>query len=489
MRTINYIKGMILVGFTMMFTSCYEMDLYPKDQLGPDNFWKTERDIQMGVAGVYSQMKAGYKDDWRYYYDAITDNGFNFQPSHTFFRSIQQGDLEPTTGGIASDVYNGNYVGIAACNNFLKNYSMAKENSKLAEDKANEYEAEVKFLRAWCYFELVRCYGDIPLYKEAIESVESAKVKQSPASEVYTFINEDLDFAIQHLPDVAYGSGHAVKGSALGLKAQVALFCSEWDTVESATKEIISSGEYALADTYESIFIKREGQKNNPEILFSVTYLNPDYKHTMLEQWGYMWNSLVPLDDLTAAYDVEKDKRVEAWYTWVGVGESTWKNPFGKMAKVEEASRTGWMLIKHFDKNDPARYELGPYDLYTDNDIIIIRYADIYLMYIEALVEKGGGVTSDPSAVKYMNEIRTRAGLSEVALVTREELRLERRRELAFEGYRYFDLLRWHIMKEEMSNLVTPGGSCKFEDRSYVWPFPQSEMDVNPNLDQKPGYN
>ena len=142
----------------------------------------------------------------------------------------------------------------------MKNFPIAKENDKLSEEKANAYEAEVRFLRAFFYFELVRFYGDVPLYKEAIASVEASKVKQSPASEVYDFIYQDINFAVENLPDIAYGSGHAVKGSAQALKARIALFQGDWKTVENITRELIQSGRYRLADTYQSIFIKREGQ-------------------------------------------------------------------------------------------------------------------------------------------------------------------------------------------------------------------------------------
>ena len=94
------------------------------------------------------------------------------------------------------------------------------------------------------------------------------------------------------------------------------------------------------------------------------------------------------------------------------------------------------------DKYKKETYTYTNYDFRTDNDVVILRYADVYLMYIEAMMEQGNGSTSDALAVKCMNEIRERAGLNSVTSVTRDELRLERRRELAFEGLRHFDLIR-----------------------------------------------
>lgn len=487
MKTYKQLIGILLLGIASMTTSCYELDVFPQDQLGPDNFWQSEKDINMGIAGVYAKIKGGYMDWSRYWLEGITDNGYCMHASQSTFFNMQMGTLEATTGGPVSGVFSGCYTGVAACNNFLKNFPSAKERVQLTEAKANAYEAEVRFLRALCYFELVQRYGDIPLYKEAIVSVEASKVKQSPAAEVYAFIHEDLDFAITYLADEAYSSGHAVKASAQGLKARVALFQGNWDVAKTATEGIISSGKYSLSPSYEALFIKREGQKNNPEIIFTINYLNPDYRHDA-EMEFYYWSALSPTDDLMEAYDLTQDKRAKAWYVYAGAGNKEWTNPMGETALIEQATRTGWILLKHFDKNNKAIYANSAYDFKTDNDIIVLRYADIYLMYIEALVEKGGGNTTDPAALRYMNEIRNRAGLSSLTSISRDALRLERRRELAFEGLRHFDLIRWKTAKAVMSKLTTPGGKCSFDDKFYLWPFPQSEIDINPQLDQKPNY-
>lgn len=490
-RNIIYALLISVLGF---FTSCNEMDVFPQDQLGPANFWKTKKDIDMGLAGVYSKLKGGYTDWNRYWLDGITDNGFcRHDPQ---LRNIQSGYLENTTGGPVTDVFSGSYKGIAACNNFMKNIPQAKENAKLTEEEANEYIAEVRFLRAMFYFELVQHYKDVPLYKEAIESVESSKVKQTPEKAILAFIHEDIDFAIKYLTDEAYGSGHAVKLSAEGLKARVLLYQGDWAGVETYTKAIISSGKCALAKDLTSIFIKKgglagEGQKNNPEILFSVTYLAPDvYQENGSETQFYSWSALTPTENLVNIYS-EEDKRAKEWFYHCGVGVREWTNPFGEVVSVTDATFTGWMLLKHFDKYHKENYAFKDLTFRTDNDVAILRYADILLMYIEAKVEQGNGITTDADAVSYINAIRSRAGIEGLkSSVSRKELRLERRKELAFEGLRYFDITRWKIAEEVMNDFVpTPNGSkCKFEKKFYLWPFPLSEMDINPNLDQKEGY-
>lgn len=133
-------------------------------------------------------------------------------------------------------------------------------------------------------------------------------------------------------------------------------------------------------------------------------------------------------------------------------------------------------------------YKLTAYDFRTDNNVIVLRYADILLMNVEAVLELNGGTTTDSKVLGYINEIRNRAGISLLTSVDLSQLYLERRRELAYEGLRHFDLIRTGQAETAMNNLVTPAGKCSFKNHFYQWPFPQSEMDANPMLDQKTGY-
>ncbi len=485
MKLNKYIVYGCLAGVSLL-TSCYELDVFPQDRLGSSLFWQTEEDIQKGVAGVYSKLYGGYLGWSKYFLEGITDNAYCKNPDQSSYRNMQMGVLEATSGGPIESAYSGSYSGIAACNTFLKNFPIAKANAKITEEKADQYEAEIRFIRAYCYFELVQRYGDVPLYKEAISIVEDSKVKQSPSSEVLKFIHEDLDYAIDNLEDKAFSDGHAVKASAQAMKARVALFQEDWATVKKCTEDVINSGKYSLADNYNSLFIKREGQIDNPEIIYSINYLNPNYRHNA-EMELYYWNAATPTDDLMACYD-DNDRRKKEWYVYAGVGNKVWTNPFGGHAETNSGTETGWILVKHLDKNNPEIYNLTAYDFRTDNNVVVLRYADVYLMYIEALLQLNGGVTNDPTALKYINEIRLRAEIEPLSSINLEQLYLERRRELAYEGLRHFDLIRTKQAETAMNKLITPAGKCSFKSHFYQWPFPQSEMDANPKLDQKPGY-
>ena len=480
-KRIIFLVWILLTGIT----SCNNLELFPPTEIASGVFWQTEKDIQMGLAGVYSRLKDADPLDWRrYMLDNITDNGYN-QYVWEAYSPIQNGNIEATSGFIISNLYVIGYRGVSACNIFLENFPTAAANAKLTEAQSAVYEAEVRFLRALYYFELVSRYGDLPLYKEVLNSVDEYMVKQSPASDIYAFIHEDLDFAIRNLPDTPYSTGHAVKGSAQALKVRAALFQGDWNMVETVAKDLISSGKYRLSDNYESLFIKREGQKNNPEILFTITYVYPQSWYGDGDNVFYYWQSCAPLNNLVQCYE-PNDVRLKEWYQPMEMGSNSFINIFGDVAILGSTSVTGWLLMKHFDKNDPGHYNTAVF--FPDDDIIVLRLADVYLMYIEAMVEKNGGNTTDALALQCMNEIRRRAEISEVTSISRDELRLERRRELAWEGLYHSDLIRWRTAKDVMNALVTPSGQCKFEDHFYYWPFPLNEMDINPNLDQKPGY-
>ncbi|MGV8094318.1 MAG: RagB/SusD family nutrient uptake outer membrane protein [Mangrovibacterium sp.] len=504
----KYIASLQIIITVALLASCNDLDLFPQDKLGPETFWKTEDHIKQGLAGAYSKLKSASSSQYSYFdwhlpwLDAITDNAIDLSTAASSSAwMVQRGDLTPDIGGIIDNLYASSYIGIAACNNFLENLPQAAINAGITSAKANEYEGEIRFLRALFYSNLAIFYGDVPLYRKIPATVDDAKVKQSPVDLVFSLINEDLDFAIASLPNVRYSSntGHACKASAQALKARVALFNNDYNTVKMLASQIIADGKHSLStgnDPYNGIFTHSGSggtQLTNPEILFSTTYLKPNYIHQADKYAGYdltyYAGALVqPLKDLIDCYS-SNDKRLLLWYAY--------PDPATKQFTVNGITVTsnsnlvaGWKFMKFQDKNDAAMLNATT-GQQSDQDAVLLRYADVYLMYIEAMVETGGGTTSDANAVAYMKEIRSRAGLSTTNLtsVTREELRLERRKELAFEGLRYYDMKRWKILEKLNGFIAYPGlAPFVFKNNFYNWPFPQTEMEVNPNLDQKAGY-
>ena len=218
-------------------TSCKKdfLDRNPLAQPSSGTFWSTEEDIKLALAGVYSTLNRTGEGfgPFTIYWDGLSDNAW---PRQSTFNTVVQGTIESTTVGVVADYYFNNYRSIATCNYFLANIG------KVSIDKAkiDQYSAEVRFLRAYYYFQLSNVYGGVPITTEP-ESYKDPKRAKSTKDEVVKLVLEDLDFAISQLADVAY-TGRAVKGSALGLKARVLLFNNRWQEAATTAKQIRKFG-------------------------------------------------------------------------------------------------------------------------------------------------------------------------------------------------------------------------------------------------------
>ncbi|MDR1982138.1 MAG: RagB/SusD family nutrient uptake outer membrane protein [Tannerellaceae bacterium] len=494
----NYIK-IFLIGILLMSpVSCADfLDKNPLDQITSQTFWKNEAEASMAVAGVYSRLLAypfTHKEaDFDTMAGDVCANAFNT------VISIAQGNILPTSGGLVSTIYNNCYAGISTCNFFLDNI----EKTPISVETLNRYQGEVRFLRALFYFTLATHYGGVPLYTSPV-TIEGAKVKQSSKAEVLQQVITDLDFAIANLPDVPYTDGHAVKGSALGLKARVLLHGQQWQEAADLANQIIQGGKFSLYNDFRTLFLA-VGQSNNPEIMFSTRYLVPDISGDIDIRWG--WNAAVnPRQELVDAYEcadglpitssplydpsnwrLNRDPRL--LMTIKGFDDKVINSSGEEMGfNYNAISGTGYEPVKY------CNWDALPMDYSTlsDQDWILLRYADVLLMYAEARNEASG---PDASVYAAINQVRARVnmppipdGLTKEEL--RERIRNERRVELALEGVRWGDVLRWKTAETYIPTLVDPGGTRRMFDpaKHYLLPFPQSEIDVNELLEQNPGY-
>jgi hypothetical protein len=451
----------------------------------------------MALAGVYSRILAypfNHKDAD---FDVMAGDVSTNQSAAAI--TLGQGNILPTSGGLVTSIYNNCYAGIGSCNFFLDNI----DRTPVSEETLNRYKGEVRFLRALFYFMLAEHYGGVPLYTTSV-TIDEAKVKQSSKAEVLQQIHADLDFAISSLPDAAYTDGHAVKGSAQGLKARVLLHEGRWQEAAEVANQIIQSGRFSLSDNFRTLFLA-SGQTSNPEIMFSARYLTPDINTDIDVRWA--WHGMVnPRQELVDAYEcadglpitssplydpsnwrLNRDPRL--LLTIKGFDDTAINSAGQEMTFSYNAiSGTGYEPVKY------CNWDVLPIDYSTrsEQDWILIRYADVLLMYAEARNEAGGPDASGYSAV---TQVRVRAdmpslpeGLTQDGM--RERIRNERRVELALEGIRWGDILRWRTAETYIPTLVDPGGTRRAFDPSkhYLLPFPQSEIDVNENLDQNPGY-
>lgn len=497
---------LLIAGLSLlMLVSCQKyLDKNPLDSISSATFWRNEGDVKMALTGVYSRLRGGFFGYRRIWLDAYSDNAYDRFNNYNF-QNITMGVVNATS--VSGTFYTPPYQGIASCNYFLANI----DNVTLDENSKNAYKAEVMFLRALFYFDLVVAYGDVVLYKTAPATVEESKVKQSPKAEVLAFIYEDLDFAISNLPDVKY-AGHAVKGSAQALKARVFLYEEKWPEAAALSKQIIDGGVFSLDPSYKGLFITST-QIGSNEIMFSTDFLSPnnyhgDFAGTDVEiGW---WGSMGVYASLGEEYEMKNGKMINEAGSGYDPGNQAlnrdprfditlripgekYINPDGSEFTYSDQVITPYMMQKYIDLSRlPFGYQKANL---TDQHIIHIRYADVLLMYAEAKNEADG---PDASVYDALNEIRARAEVAMPAVdqgkygskeTLREFIRHERRVELALEGLRYFDLKRWKVFEAKLSAITNPGGvQLEFGEKNYVLPFPQSEMDRNGELDQKSGY-
>tara|TARA_R110002050_G_scaffold295515_3_gene454445 strand:- start:12443 stop:13939 length:1497 start_codon:yes stop_codon:yes gene_type:complete len=491
----------ILIGLLgILSMSCEDfLDKQPLDQISSETFWKDESDADMALAGVYSQMRSNTLSWDRNFYDALSDNSFARNAEGGNVSPLAQGIIEPSSGGLVSSVYNAAFTGISRCNIFLQNI----DNVEMEETKKNIYKGEVLFLRAYLYFTLTQFYGGVPLYITP-PTIEESKVKQSTKETVINQVLADLDEAIGYLPDDIY-DGHAVKGSALSLKAKILLHQEKWVEAAETANLVIQSGTFSLSSSYPDLFLAA-GQENNPEIIFSTKFLNPDYN-----AWygpdiriGW-WSSLNPFQNLVDEYECTDGLSISEspLYNPVDPRENRdprlshtirfWNNGIeeliGGSYDPGGVTETGYFYVKYVDPNN-APFD---YSIKSEQDFIHLRYADVLLMYAEAKNEASG---PDANVYSAINNIRDRVDMPPLpADLTkdqmRERIRHESRVELAMEGHRYFDLKRWKTIENIIPAITDPGGNQRQFDpaKHYLFPFPQSEIDRNENLDQNPGYN
>jgi starch-binding outer membrane protein, SusD/RagB family len=505
----------ITILLVFFFTSCEQdfLDKNPLDSVASQGFWKTKGDVETGLAGVYSRLQQNFLGYERIYFEGLTDNAYsviNFNQRNIFEMTL--GNVSPSTGGAIDNMYSSPYRAITSCNLFLDNVDKAKDNILPAQLDA--YKAEVRFIRALSYFDLVQIFGEVPLYKKYFTTIEEGKIAKSTKAEIYAFIEEDLNFAISKLPDTKY-AGHAVKGSAQALLGRVLLTQEKWNDAATVLKQVIDGGKFQLANNYKNIFLV-DGQANpavNCEIMFSTNYAPGNPQRSSPQPAGYEvemanWGLLQPFKGFADSYQMtdgksaanstlpnenyaNRDPRLDMT---MKLPNETWKNPNTQVSQViDNPSITGYIMEKYVDLNKvPISGATAPS---SHQDYVHIRYADVLLMYAEAKNEASG-----PDATVYaaINQVRARATVNMPAVVQsevstkdalREYIRSERRVELAMEGFRYFDLKRWKIAVAKLNGVATVGTQpMLFLQKNYYLPLQQSELDRNPKLVQNPDY-
>ena len=528
----------MLSGMALFGTSCSDfLDTAPLDALSPATTWKTEGDAEKFLIGCYD----GWADETGIlYWDCASDFGFNFH-AHEGWREIGAGTMS-STGNVA------NYYSfgmIRRCNDFLKNIE-GVEFSDAA--KKNDLIGQVKTIRAYQYFLMNWLYGGVAII-DSYETADEAKVPRNTVDEVKKFIYDELDEAVPMLNDAPKASGYIAKGTALALKMRASLFYADYQLAKDAAKAIMDLGQYELDPSFENLFMVA-GQ-NSKEIIAAVQHDENLYSNwmiaTMYNNGDGGWSSMVPTQNLIDTYEMSNGLTKEE----AGSGYDA-THPFAnrdpRMAMTVLCPGMDWngevlnTLDKEINgKSNPnnnganncsktrltwAKY-LAPMSQYNDVwstncQPIIFRYAEVLLSYAEAENELNG-----PSAEVYgmLNQIRNRVGMPDVDRnkygskeTLRELIRRERSVELAGEGLRRQDIIRWTDASGKMvaetvlngplkaiTGTIDPNetdptkravvtGSELVEERVFkpyhrYLPIPQSAIDKNKEqLKQNEGY-
>ena len=483
--------------FLVLFVSisaCKKLDVTPPDKLSTVIFWKTPADADLALTGLYTTLYglSGQVSDYApMWWDNFSDNSYTQNNMGGAQQALIAG-LTPTSGGFPSTLYTNTYISIAAANSFLANVSKV-----LSGDALKQYMAEAYFIRAYNYFLLAQTYGNVPLITEDPLTTDfKNKVSKASRADILKQIEADLDLAIASLPPQKYTTGHAVKASAQGLKVKVLLLGKKYAEAASLAKTVINDGLFSLNPNYPSNFYKPD-QRSSPEIMFSIQFQAPAVPHplaitTVLTNAGY--TDLQGTQDLIDEYENGDPRKTMTFFFPGDTPAQGW--PF--LSTVATPGLNGWTRGFYPAKKwlDPKITDPQP-GLLDDQDYVLLRFADIKLMYAEAQNEASG---PDESVYQQVNEVRGRPGINMPALpagltqeTMRASIRHERRVEFALEGQRYFDLRRWGIAKQELNgfiqNPLTPAVRTVYNDNFEFWPIPQTEIDRNsPALVQNPGY-
>ena len=478
----------------LLLTGCKGiLDTQPPDSINSANFFATKEDAIAAINGAYQPLQWPKLYNMRMWTtDIIAGNsvvGAGGGTDGIETKNLADFVALSSNPGVL-DLWRGPWPGILRANLVLAKVPGMNIDGSLR----NRILGEAHFLRALYYFNLVRFFGGVPKITAPQNPGDDIRPVRSPASELYDeIIIPDLEDAMSLLPPresyTGADVGRASKGSATGLLAEVYLTLGNWQKVVDLTNQVEALG-YALNEKYEWNFDPT--RENGPESLFEVQY----YGKTSFDFWsdqnqsawhstfmgprnsglvagGWGWNQ--PTQEFVDSYE-PGDKRKDVTVLYEG-GPS-----FGGEPYSAAFSTTGYNVRKFLVPFSVA----GTYDVDPLN-FPVLRFAEILLMRAEALNE----LNRTTEAEEPLDRVRRRAGLRDITGLSQADFRNavlhERRMELAFEGKRWFDLVRVDGGQYGLDFLHSIGKANANTNR-LVLPIPQLEIDANPNLAQNPGY-
>ncbi len=433
---------LLIIGMSSLF-SCDILDVDPPyDTILTEDAITDKRGLEAAINGVYDGMQRGaIVLDYVVIADLAADN-LEAVGSKIDYITINNNDPFSTNIYVEA-VWNAHYDVINRANTVLANLDLI---TGLSESEVAQFEAEMRTIRALCYFNLVRMYGPLPLRVEPIAgaSEEDIFIGRSPVQVIYDFIEDDLTIAEGLTKETGRGGSLRVdEPTILALLARVKLYQEDWPAAEAYARAVIDGFGYNLEENYATIF---DESAASGEIIFQIDFLNDDDVN-IIARW------------LLAS------GRYEAAAT-EGIFNLFSENDLRKPVTVGDAG--GNLFSNKYTglQND-------------DDNLIVTRLAEMYLIAAEAINEQSYNANSE--AFDFINELRQRAGLADLTNLNatnqqalREAIAQERRKELAFEGHRWYDLVRTNQAQNTLG-INNPN--------KLIFPIPQSEIDTNQHPD------
>jgi starch-binding outer membrane protein, SusD/RagB family len=539
-------KRIGIILFFASFFSCTNLELPLTNELNDVAYWRNDQDAIDALSSCYQSIMASWEGrsptdptrapnyDQYFAAEALSDNAFNLGTSYGGVGQIANGSFNNLTPRIAFE-WSDRYAGIRRCNKLLENVDKIKGSTAVLIAR---YKAEARFIRAWSLFQLTNFYGDVPLVTTTLTISDAKSISRTAKADVVAFILSELADIQTDLPVVnsAGDLGRINRAVAIALRARVNLYQGNWaDVVADCEKLITSSanGAFGLHSSYPELFTV--AAENSNEIIWALQMggarLQSNQRLFLPPTVGELRSQLVPTQALVDDYIMtngkaiseaasgyveatpflNRDPRLESTILHDGstiidfdgvtqtILTKEGSNPAINSITDGGASTTGYYFQKYYDRTSIV--------FASGVNLILLRYADVLLMYAEAKNELGQmNATVWDATIK---PIRQRAGFTLATALNfdaslnqasmRSVIRRERRAELAFEGQRIFDIKRWAIA-EQVLNQPAKGikvsdqfrrdanGYRIVEDRTftapknYLWPIPQFELDQNKNL-------
>lgn len=575
MKKTAYIS-ICLMGAALI-SSCADLDLNPLSSASSENWYSDPAEMRISLNDFYRstffQLEEGFWTDRR------TDD-WN---QRTNIYDIPAGTINSSTA-IYKTLWSYTYKNISRANRLCN--AADRLEGKFSDSELAVLRAESRFFRAYAYSRLITLWGDVPFYTEDITPEDAFKMGRTAKATVLEQVYNDFDYAADHLPLDNNGNGmyRVNKGTALGIKARTALYMKDYDVARDAAKACMELGKYSLHPDYGELF---RSEKMGTEIIFALPHSNDLEINEKGEMTTQSIKSFMPRTaggtataqpswELLAAYECTDGKTIDqsplfdphnpfanrdprCCETFAAPGSEIFGvifDPTPGVSKVFDSTVGKEVTNKDTKTNTSEAPNVAYNDcclrkgakmewretLYNDNFTIIIRYADVLLMYAEAMIELN---TIDQSVLNAINDVRARAygvdrkNTSSYPAVTttdqtelRRVLRRERRVEFAWEGRRFFDLLRWHWFEKAFANhmyghvagakikdyqaagnwfwpgvpamdedgfvnfaawadagLVTRYGERVYDSKIYLWPIPADEIiTMGDSFIQNPGY-